>query len=264
MKNSYKVALLAALGIISATSGYAQYADGDLLLGFTSTGANKDYTFDLGQISSFTANEQLGSGISWSVFSSAFGANNVAVGAVGADTTGNVDPSGGQTIWTSVLRSTQPVTSSGVAGSSTPSATSQLAMDAQTGDPGGVTQNPAVTQNGGTVVGNTWGDLIATGVGTPGTLGSSWASGIHNPMVALGTGSAGGAVNLDIYTATDDNNVNTYTYAGDLQINITSSGASVIWDPTLAAVPEPTTYGLLAGFGLLAVALRNQFSRKNA
>jgi hypothetical protein len=45
------------------------------------------------------------------------------------------------------------------------------------------------------------------------------------------------------------------------QFVIDSSG-DVAYDVT--AVPEPSTYGLLAGAGLLAFALRRQFNGQNA
>jgi PEP-CTERM motif len=71
----------------------------------------------------------------------------------------------------------------------------------------------------------------------------------------------GSTIVLDIFKDTQKSSgVNPYVFAGDLSIN-TSTG-SIVFDPV--AVPEPATYGLLAGGGLLALAIRRQFVRKNA
>jgi hypothetical protein len=48
-----------------------------------------------------------------------------------------------------------------------------------------------------------------------------------------------------------------FTLEGTLNLDFT--GASPVADFTPAPVPEPSTYGLLAGAGLLLLALRRQF-----
>jgi hypothetical protein len=52
----------------------------------------------------------------------------------------------------------------------------------------------------------------------------------------------------------------TWTLVGTITLNF--SGATPVITFDQAAVPEPATYGALAGFGLLALSLRRQFGRK--
>jgi hypothetical protein len=96
MKNLYKAALLAALGLASVSVAQAQ---SDMLLGFNDAGPNtgaasyqNDYVIDLGAISQFTVNSTYSGSIAQSTFDGAFSSdanylNDVAVGVVAENNT---------------------------------------------------------------------------------------------------------------------------------------------------------------------------------
>ena len=54
-----------------------------------------------------------------------------------------------------------------------------------------------------------------------------------------------------------------WAYQGNFTLDLSGANPSLIWDAA-SAVPEPATYGLCAGAGLLVLSLRNQFRRKIA
>ncbi len=78
------------------------------------------------------------------------------------------------------------------------------------------------------------------------------------------TGFSSGDVILDIFQNSVSGTVahptvDGWTFDGSLVINLTGT-PSIQWDPAgSGAVPEPAAYGMLAGAGLLVVALRRQF-----
>jgi hypothetical protein len=55
----------------------------------------------------------------------------------------------------------------------------------------------------------------------------------------------------------------TWTYEGDIVVDLTGTTATYDYDP-MSAVPEPSTYGIIAGAGLLILCLGNQLRRKTA
>ena len=92
-----------------------------------------------------------------------------------------------------------------------------------------------------------------------------------NPMGALvSDGNGGFQINLDLYHDNDSGTAGrNYLYQGYFNLDIgTASGnlssADLTYDPAVP-VPEPASYGLLAGAGLLVLGLRRQFtSARNA
>lgn len=260
----YQAALLAALGLASVSAqADGTFNNGDLLVGFVGNG--HDYVVDLGQ--NLTPGTTLNA-INWNTFSTTFGSSDVAVGVVGA----NAGGTGNNTIYESALRTGVDSTLYGTAGTeAAPGNLTRTKIDDIVGNPGAMTYG--VTVNGGLgSSGTTWGDMVSTGAGAgqggDGTFAFNGTT-TFNPMTDLGlANNTLDQLNLDIYSATDVNHGssanNAFGYVGDIEITVDNVGDTVtaVWDPV--AVPEPATFGLLAGFGVLALGLRNQFSRKNA
>jgi len=245
MKNLYKAALLAALGITAVSSAQAQ-----MLLGFNDaagpTSAQNDYVINLGSLSQFTttASLNLSSDFSASTFNTAFGSdlnalNEVTAGVVG----GNSSPR--QLFETSVGIPRSNVSSSQM-NSALSEAQTPVAGEYVSTSSTGWTVNVAAsaTANGTIVTGADVGDEAV------------------NPMGTL----SGGVLTEQLWENTKNGALtapNGWVDIGTININpttdsVTFPGANV------SAVPEPSTYGLLAGAGLLVVALRRNFSAKNA
>jgi len=94
-----------------------------------------------------------------------------------------------------------------------------------------------------------------------GTAGNWAGTFIPTQNVETTTGSSFGAgnfVRMDFYAENGNATSGTSTYEGYFQLN---GDGSAFFDPVgLVAVPEPATYGLLAGLGLLVLALRKQLT----
>ena len=261
MKNHlYKAALVAALGLAVSTVAKAS----DLYVGFNDSLGNtgNDYVIDLGAFSQFTLNSTVTGSISSSLFNTAFGSdakalNDVAVGAVAggsyAANAGSLPNYAGTFVYST--------------GNSAPSSSKS---------PWSVSEGLATSINTGeyTAAGSptdlTWDYLIAVSP-TLGATGPSDFTGIGNPESYL----ANGDVSLTLWYSAKKTglttNPNAFAELGTITIDanstgagadtITFTGADVV---SSAAAPEPTTYGLFAGVGLLGLALRRQFASKVA
>jgi PEP-CTERM motif len=254
MKNLYKAALLAALGIGSITA--AKASTQDMLLGFNDAAgpaaANNDYVIDLGLASQFTATSfvDVSALFSASSFTTAFGADNnqandVAVGFGAGNST--VTPS-----IPGFLYQTSPA----AALTGTPSA--------------GAAGNSAVKFGGSQISPNVyasstaggWSALVAAAPGT--SAAGTVAQFTANPLALTASGMIAEELYETTLTASGRSTVPTpWADLGQFTVNTTTG--SVIWQgANFQAVPEPATYGAFAGAGLLALSLRRQLSRKNA
>jgi hypothetical protein len=257
MKQLYKSALLAVLGLAGVT---AAQASTDLFIGFNDnagpTSAQNDYVIDIGSFATLQADAlaapnytvNLSSLFIPSTFSTAFSsdpneASDVAAGVAGGQTSTNP-----KQLWQTAPVGITPVSISG-------SALQTAANQPQTLVAG---EYASTTQN------SSWTWLVAQSPTLPGTEPSgSVASSTHtNPMGLLGIGVYPNLI-LNLWqdtrlTATSPGStgwVDEGYFTFDLQDN------SVTYT---VPVPEPGFYGLVAGAGLLVLALRRQFVSKIA
>ena len=260
MKNSYKAALLVALGLVSASAVQAQYATDELYLGFTQASATSDIVIDLGQASSIVGQtsvvdlSSLLSSSELSAFSSVFAsANGVNMSVIGGNNT-----FGQGNAYATQLRSAAAIAAGNNAAAGS-SVTKNLSSATLTGAAGVIAGDLSLPTGNAFVQDTTkaFSGLVATGVQNNyvGKLGVT-------PTVAIGNATDGSGIAIEdlwLVQATSPKDV----YEGYFTFNnnsdsLTFTGADV------TAVPEHTTYGMLAGAGLLVLSLRNQFTRKQA
>jgi hypothetical protein len=257
MKNSYKVALLAALGLVAVSSAQASnFSVNELYLGFTSSSATSDLILNLDPSSSLvgqTSVVNLSSDVSGSTLSSfntLFGssATGVSMSVVGGD-----NAFGHGDIFATQARVGGAGTAS-VAGSSVTESLSSAQLTAPAGLIAGLGNVNTLPTTGNSLSDSTksWTGLMNT------TSANEFPSksGI-NPVSTI---DSSGTILEDLWEVAPSG-IDTYegyftfNYSGD---SLTFTSADV------SAVPEPTTYGMLAGAGLLLVSFRNQFRRKQA
>ena len=249
MNKIVKTSLL-ALGAAMVTQALqAQVTEGDFVVGFTKSGSS-DYVVDIGAPTTTTAlNSTIAVGYT-NTFSS-LAASGVSVGVVGAWSIATGDANGNAQIFMSTIRTGVDPTSFAVPGSeSAPS----FITDNQ--------NHSAISTVLGLTTGTTttWTAGIAKDPSTVGTYQNSFASYLgQNPMVAV---NASGVTTLDIWSEEDTGYGTAWTYAGNLQVDLT--GATPVMTFDVAPVPEPTTCSLLGGLGVLALTFRRKFSRNNA
>jgi hypothetical protein len=255
MNKQIKIAVLVALGLAGVTAARAQSTD--ILLGFNDyagpSGANNDYVVDLGTTGAGLVADAVGNGgtyslsslVNWSTFNTAFSAdssrlNNVAVGLVNGYQVGSTK----YIFQTVAVGSTPPAPYSGQFANTWTSAQSPTIGEYSSSSTSGWTYN------------------VAQSPGLPGTAnlitGSDVAENTGNPLGQLSSG----VLALNLWEDTKHNTtISGWVNVGTFNINLNTDTASF----TVAA-PEPSTYGVLAGFGLLAFTLRNQIKigRKTA
>jgi hypothetical protein len=244
MKNLYKSALLAALGLgavaaVSSAQAQTTYT-GDVIIGFTGGTASltaNDGLLDFGSVASLTPNETFAA-------PTGFNLNTVEWGVVAAN------PQGGSPrySYTSLAGAPAILSVAGWGQVNTPVKTIFNNAFSPSPAAGTVVYTPTSTgldaQNN--LVPNTAGWLYETVTG--GT--STYKNVVGNPN-SIGLGAE------TLYSIQDNGSAPVALGTFTLNANDT-----VTWDVT--AVPEPTTYGFLAGAGVLALSLRNQFRRKQA
>lgn len=228
MKNSYKFTLLAALGLAGVASVQA-YTSGDLLFAVYQPGVANTQVYDIGQFSSLFYGESWTAdqlGFSGAGFNSTL-APTAEFGIFGALTAGNATVL--HTVYQTSAGNTPGTLPSYVEYSTVKSPLITLANN-----------QGAQPVNGGTDFASS---LTLGNGGLTDALGYNPATLVDNSASFWSVADDGSAPTINGYFTLDANS-ETLTFSA-------------------APVPEPTTYSLLAGAGLLIALLRNKASRKN-
>lgn len=228
MKKQLKAVILAAAAV-AATSAQAATYNGDLLIGFTAQ-SGTDVIYDLGAASS------LANGQTWDLSSllSGFNLSTVNWGVIG-------DKSGTPRVaWTTtaVGAGAPPFLPSNTKWGTLDTATKSIYS-------GFATAGAGVSLSIDATLDNSWNQQTING-----TLATAYHNAYANPNVV--------GLTSDTFYQVSANNT------APMELGNFALGANGTVTYTTVAVPEPSTYGLLAGAGLLAVSLRNQFRRKQA
>ena len=231
-----KLAKLAvAVAGLALVTQAAKAANDDIILGFTGNGAANDYVLDLGNaITSVGVNgsstTDLTSFFNLTTFNATFtaGVNGVMMGAGGGKQGLSAD------LYITELQ-----------GAGAPLSATTAADSSGAGDFNGVSLGTPSASGASsfTTLVNTGGHtsvLTDTGIQASSTIGSGLI------MEDLWFNTKGGA----------------WVDKGVLTFDTTGASPSLTFTPT--AVPEPSTYGLFGGAGVLALAVRRQFRRKTA
>jgi len=261
---------MAAGAALAAQGAFA--ANNDLILSINNNSGSPagatEFTVNLGNISTFTPvpNYDLSSFLTTfnSQYASA-GVSGLNVGVVGGQNgQGPLGNGVGNDVFTTTLR-----TGAGdytVAGSTAPGA---LSSKSQIANAGGIAGGfVGFGSNKGIGDGDSFSTLIAKDPSTAGTAQNSFTCYLGagaNPLSTM----TGSKIVLDLWentqisTAPGAAALSGWIYKGDFTLDLSGPQASLIWDAA-TPVPEPSTYGLFAGAGVLALALRRQFRSKIA
>jgi hypothetical protein len=254
-RTPYKMAALVLLGLAGISTVKASTTD--LLLGFNDAAgpnaAQNDYVIDLGlsgtsliadALASPNSTYNLSSTFSSSTFTGAFDGNggdanylnDVAAGVVGG-ITGAANPK--YLFQTDLIGNTPAAIHSG-----------------QFNDAAASAQSPAIGQYASASTSG-WSAYVAASPTSPGTLvsGDDVADQTGNPLGQLSSGDLSLALWEDTRTGTST--IGGWVDEGTFNINVDTDTISF----TAAAVPEPATYGLFSGVGLLMLALRRQLGK---
>ncbi len=256
MKNLYKAALLAALGLAGVTAAQAQ---SDMLLGFNDAGANSgaagyqnDYVIDLGAISGFTATSTFSGSINQTTFDNAFSSdgsylNDVAVGVV-AENNG-VSP---KQLY--------------VSATSTPNHIATTQLNNSIASASAITVGSYTTASGiSSQLG--WSYAVGVAPGTPNTFnGNATGNGneIMGAVPGVETSLSSGDAAFNLYEATSSGSTHSFTEIGTFTVDANNGVDTISYEGVDAAVPEPATYGIFGGMGVLLLGLRRQLTGKLA
>jgi hypothetical protein len=274
----FKTMAVAAVGVALA-SQVAHATPNDLLLGLTETG-DQDYAINLGQASALVGSPtvvNLTSDFSTSQFGTAFaggaaygstafanGANGVSMAVAGGMSVGAT----GNSIFVTQLRTVNNPASQ--PGSALQGTQTQPTVAPSSGFPNDVINEASLTSGTGTLLTASGADSFSTQIytGTPNNF-------VQSLGVNPGSTITGDIIKEDLYTAVDafvgsgrtKISVGTYQYLGYFTLDLSGDTAQLLTftSANLATpVPEPATYGVLAGAGLLILSLGNQLRRKSA
>ena len=274
MNKIIKSTMLAAGAVLVTQGAHAQFANGDLLLGFTTSGSANEFVADLGNFSSVVGvggttpvnlSSDVNGGNGLTSFSSVFasGPNGLNVGVAGGN-----NSFGASSIYVTAAR-IGGAGNPAVAGSSTPTSL------AHTPGKAGIAAVASMDSASGlSLSGGQSGVFARAG----NAAGYSWFNGLENLTPPVGTSylestgynpdstASGSVVFLDLYGTPSTSSSGTYNFSYQGYFTFDDSGASptLTFTPAATAVPEPSTYGIIAGAGLLLVCLRNRIGEKAA
>jgi hypothetical protein len=253
MNKLTKAVLLSAAVALANQAARAQLSPGDLILGFSpaaTASSGNDYVIDLGQVPTGNQVTHLGSLVDFTTFNSTFTtANQLAqVGIIDGfginGTTGDYD-----IISVARVESGNP----GAAGTETPPAKPSTGSRVTQA----ATAMSVITPGTPSITSSTSSFFQSTKVN-----GATFANNLQvDPRVSFSS-----TVALDLYKTLRSGAASlAYAYVGQLDIDLSSfsmtTPATVDFIPAgfVSAVPEPATFGVIAGAGLLLLSLRRQF-----
>jgi len=259
MKTSLKAALLAVGVAMASQAVHAQISANDLILGFNQAGvSSSDYIVDLGNASTAagvggSSVVDLSSAINMSSFNTAFagGPNGVAVGIAGGN-----NGIGTKDVFATQLRNGLGTPS--VAGSATPANPSSATFISTAAAAVNAISPLGVTPSSGST---SWSTQVAPSPSGSGAFVNDIGV---NPESTI----TGSTIIEDLYQDNRSGSLGQTGWAYDGYFTLTflsPSSESLTFTPaSFVPVPEPATYGVLAGAGLLALCLRRQLGRQTA
>jgi len=237
MKNSIKLALAAVVLSAATWAQAAPYVNGDLLIGFNTGPSGSDYIADLGNVNSLTPGQQwnLGTLFGFPLFSAG---NPNRFGAFAYDQTT-------ETVWTTASGALAPT----ALGTGTPGAGGSIIVLANAGVPG---NNNAIQANQARI----------TAVSSDSFQGNFYNQAINNTISGNLLTTLGYPDTLAVPSSTTtlmrfwQQNYNESVLQDNYFTYNTASGML-----QFGPVPEPSTYALFGGFGVLALLFRRRFAK---
>ena len=262
-----KTAMTALAVALVSQAAQAGYVANDLVIGFdrVDNGGSgpqpNDYIIDLGNANNAvgvggTAQVNLTGQFSASTFNGIYTSlsSGVSMSIVGGN-----GATSGRDIFATVQRI--GLGTPGVAGSSAPPSLASTFMAGGANDVAAMINNV----NGGISAGQS----TTVAQSDPNSF-STWVLSTVPPSYLSSTGidprasTTGSVLYEDLYKAANNVNGNNFSYLGYFTLD-TTSGASLTFTPIdFVPVPEPTTYGVFAGVGLLALMFRRHVKAKKA
>jgi hypothetical protein len=254
-KMSIKTTLIfsAAAAFLATQTAFAQIPANDLILGFNQQGvSSSDYTVDLGNAANILgASRDLSSSINMSLFNQAFSSpNGVAAGIAGGNS-----GIGTKDVFVTQFRDLTVGNPVSLGGSATPTQPSSASFISTAAASVNSVSPLGVNPSGGTT---SWSAQVAPNASD--TTGTPFLNAISvNPMGVISSSS----IVLDLWQ--DNRSGSTgqtgWFFDGFFTLTFTGPNSETL---TFTPVPEPGTYGFVAGAGLLALCLRRQLVGKSA
>jgi hypothetical protein len=270
MNKIKKTTLLAVAGLGLVSQAHAQFQNGDLVLGFTEAGKANEYIVELGNFQTVvgvggSSVMDLSSHFNQSSFNGAFSTLSGA----------NMGVVGGSKLFAASFVYETALRTGGAGVPSVPGSTAPPQLAHAAGQ-NGLSAVVAMLASG-TALGLSAGNDLVTPRGGAGSANASWFNNVESAtppsssfFSATGYQPDQTASSSIIYEdlwgtpTTTASGAYNFNYMGYFTLDMSGANASLTFTPSAAVVPEPTTYGAIAGAGLLLLCLRRQFTRKSA